>query len=1105
MPTGPCTPNAARTPRLARCLRTSILHSALRLLIALLISGAGFAIALVSATAHAQQPDAWSRLADTQFHHYGADAGLPSPITQAIGQDGDGFLWVGTQGGLGRWDGYRFQTYQPSAAPGSIPDGLITTLHTDPRGRLWIGTSAGGLARYDRDTDRFVTYPVGPHGLANPRVTAIADADGGALWIASPGGLDLLDPETGRITAYRHNPADPDSLPGNRVSALLRDRAGALWLGIARVGLYRRNPGSGRFQAVPLGTVAANSTAIASLFQDKSGNIWIGTEPGAYVLRPADTQPRPVIETERSAFDLQADFVETISAGAPGEVWLGTVGHGIVAVNTTTGNTRRILHEPNNPSALANDTIWSIYQDRSGGVWVGSTGDLGRLEENHASILSISGSQRPHTLAEPDVESILPIFDTSHTYTHKIWFGMGTKGIDIFDLARASVTNLAPNRSRPESALPEAYIVSLFQLGDEVFIGTAKGLYRADAHGNHISRVKLPGRDPADCVYAITAVHGKLWVGGCGDGLWAFDPAAKTPQVQHFGASQLTDPRIISLAAGANSDLWIGTRNGLNRLDIASGHVTRILPNHKDPHALQCAYIPSLLLDHRGRLWLSTQGGGIEVLVGWHDGQPTFRQISAAQGLPNQNVSSLLPDAEGRIWAYTEGGVVIVDPDNFATEVLGQADGLPSSIPWDHAAAALPTGELLFGTTGVSGITLIRPEKFRAWTYQPPVVVTEVRSGGKIVPSGGLNPPASNSQIPSQSPNPIPSQSLVPSTANSLAVEFAALDYSAPENNRYAYRLDGFDDDWVKTDSSHRLAAYTNLPPGHYVLHLRGTNRNGIWAERTLDLPIRVLPAWFQTLWFRLILALGAVLCIFTLVHGRTAYLRRRHQDLERLVASRTAELEQSKRNIELLASHDPLTGLPNRRQFNTDIARLAAHADRHQQGFALLLIDLDRFKQINDTLGHDAGDALLVEAGHRLHLAVRRPDSVCRLGGDEFAILIGDLADLISEQPPLHGQVPLAPNTHQAVDAICARIVDAFAAPVAFKSSRMKTTASIGVALYREHGVTPEALYKAADLALYEAKRSGANTWRWHPAHASVAPTLTPGVIQSASHASAS
>jgi diguanylate cyclase (GGDEF)-like protein len=145
-------------------------------------------------------------------------------------------------------------------------------------------------------------------------------------------------------------------------------------------------------------------------------------------------------------------------------------------------------------------------------------------------------------------------------------------------------------------------------------------------------------------------------------------------------------------------------------------------------------------------------------------------------------------------------------------------------------------------------------------------------------------------------------------------------------------------------------------------------------------------------------------------------------------------------------------------------LGQLSELARRRGTHFDLLLIDLDRFKQINDTLGHDAGDALLIEAAKRLRAAVRRSDSVFRLGGDEFAILLPDSSD----------------PDRAAVEATCRRIVDGFTAPIPFNGSNMKTSPSIGIASFPNDSTTQEGLYKAADVALYAAKQAGRNTWRW-------------------------
>ncbi len=336
------------------------------------------------------------------------------------------------------------------------------------------------------------------------------------------------------------------------------------------------------------------------------------------------------------------------------------------------------------------------------------------------------------------------------------------------------------------------------------------------------------------------------------------------------------------------------------------------------------------------------------------------------------------------------------------------------------------------------------------WSYHPPIVVTDVRVGGKRVPVGSFNGSEASSPV------------ILSPGANSVAVEFAALDYSAPQRNRYAYRLDGFDSDWTETEPNRRLAAYTNLPPGDYSLRLRGSNRDGVWADNVLTVPVRVLPAWYQTVAFRILAGVVFFALIVAVVQGRTLYLRRARRELERQVVERTAELRESQRQLQEIAYCDTLTALPNRRMFMEEFRELLVLAGLQSGRFALLLIDLDRLKHINDTLGHDVGDGLLIEAAIRLQAAVRKSDCVARLGGDEFAVLLT--------------QNPAATD----IEAVCKRIIESFAFEVLINGTKVKTSPSIGVAVYPEHGTAQDRLYKSADLALYEAKRMGGNRWCW-------------------------
>ena len=351
------------------------------------------------------------------------------------------------------------------------------------------------------------------------------------------------------------------------------------------------------------------------------------------------------------------------------------------------------------------------------------------------------------------------------------------------------------------------------------------------------------------------------------------------------------------------------------------------MPEAARPDSLSSGFITSLYTDRQQRLWVGTYGGGISILES--SAEPLrFRHMGKAQGMPDENINSLLEDRSGHVWASTDNGLARIDPATFKAQGLRRAEGVEFLTYWTGSAAHTSAGELLFG--GAGGMSIVRPEQFKAWTYKPPVVLTALRLGTQWLDQPQLAA--------------LPPEALeIPSDANSLAAEFAALDFSAPERNRYAYKLEGLDKQWMELDVGQRQLSYNNLPPGHYKLLLRGANRDGAWTEKELSLPLRVLPAWHQTWWFRVLAALLTVTGVVAVVQMRTRWLRQREQQLKHLVAERTAELErlslalaEKSRVLERASISDPLTGLHNRRFLTEHIdTALAASLPARARGQA--------------------------------------------------------------------------------------------------------------------------------------------------------------------------
>jgi ligand-binding sensor domain-containing protein/signal transduction histidine kinase len=849
------------------------------------------------------KPERWRTLADPGFEHIGTEQGLPHPVATALAEDGDGFLWVGTRRGLARWDGYRFKVWLANANdPHALPDNFIQTLYRDRHGQLWIGCGNGALVRYDRGSDRFETLNNSAIGGAGA-IWAIAEDGGDGIWFGRDNGLHHVDAKGGKLSHWRQQAGALRGLPDNRVRALLRSKDGTLWLGTG-AGLVRRaasdtRPGDGGFLPVVLGTTPlASSIAsvkapeVRSLLQARDGRIWVSVQQqGVYLLDPHNGHSAMLRRDQGSGVLAESQFVLAMAQTAQGEIWLAAHGQGLLLADQDGRLGRRMQHQHALPGSLLDDMVSAILPDRSGLLWVATQRGLSRIDPGQNAVLTLYGrANREDGLADADIESVLAAADG------RIWLGLANHGVDIIDPGAQSLHGLRPQvgqASQFETALPAVKISALAQEGaGAILLGSARGVYRADAAGSGVRRLDLTPRNPTSVVFAMQVTGKQIWLGGL-DGLWQGNPAANSASRLPDGL-QLSDQRVAVIETAADGAIWIGTGHGLNRWQPSTRTLESILPNLADAGALASGDITTLLFDRQGHLWVGSIGGGIQILTGRNAaGQPRFLRLGLEQGLPSLNIHKLLLDDAGQVWASSDAGIVQIDAVKLRGKVLQRADGLLIDSYISGSGARTAHGELLFG--GHGGLTVVRPALLPRASHAPPVVVSEIRIGGKTVAAAAFNQP--NQGAPAAT-------LLIPAHNNHFSVQFAALDYSSPANNRHAWRLEGYDDNWIETDASQRLAAYTNLAPGAYHLHLRGSNRHGEWSPHEINIPLRVLPAWYQTWWCHSLEALLALLALIALVQGRTGYLRRAKNALEGEVARRTGELVAANQNLRQ-ANHD--------------------------------------------------------------------------------------------------------------------------------------------------------------------------------------------------------
>ncbi len=809
----------------------------------------------------------WDNLAAPTFEHIGAEQGLPHSGATAVIQDKDGFIWVGTQGGLTRWDGYQFRVYRHLEHDQfSLPHNFVQILFLDAGGQLWIGTNGGGLARYDREQDRFVRYLLAMDGVSHHTVYCIENDGAGGIWVGLREGLMHLGADGKQVGYYRHKANDANSLPNDVVRGLVLDKQTRLWAG-THEGLVVFDPTKNGFVAAP--RLDQPIRSIVALLLGADGRIWIGTNGyGAMVFQPPTGQLTMIPTVPAGAPANAHARISSIGAMNSRQVWIGTISGGIFAVDNQSLRTRILRRNPTIPSSLGHNSVWGLARDRSGLIWVAHEHGLSRYRDQDA-ILTIAGIGDPGE-GDFEVASILPLHDAS------ILLG-GTQGVGKIAPDTQQWRMLNTRNTKGINALQGMSVMALAESGHgQIFLGSPRGLYRFDSQ-QQIVPMGLGELDKSfDSIRSLLLDKNQLWL-GTGNGLILYDLAYAQARWA-IGSEGLRGRRIVALKHGRGNNLWLTTRDGgLYRYDSADHTLKNYRNDARDASSISCNGTSSILYDSRGWLWVACQGGGVNLVRQPEAAGPLkFERIST--NLPSDIVNTVLEDNQGDIWLSTDEGLALISHRTLAVQAFQRADGVAANGFWVNSGMKTAQGELIFGSS--ASITVVRPERLQALNYAVPVVLTSVQVNGKALVSSRFNQANGGEKM-----------LIVPAGSHSLAVGFAALDYSAPERNRYAYQLQGYDANWIDTPASQRQASYANLPPGEYQLRLRGSNQRGVWSSQEPVLTIRVLAAWYQTGLFYFMMALLAVSSLGGVVQVRTRILRQRQRELEVQVAERTTQL----------------------------------------------------------------------------------------------------------------------------------------------------------------------------------------------------------------------
>jgi signal transduction histidine kinase/ligand-binding sensor domain-containing protein len=806
-----------------------------------------------------------------------AQSELAAEVVTSIYQDRAGFLWIGSRAGLILYDGHASIVFEHDASdPSSIVDNAIRTVFEDRRGFLWIGTNAGGLDRLDRTSWTFQHHrhdSSDPRSLAHDSVYAVVEDRDGRFWVGTQGGLNRLDPSSGRFERFPAGPAGPRD---DYVAGLHLDREGALWIATVGGGLARRDPTTGGFTSFRHDPAAARSLPADSVFgiaEDGQGRLWLATSNG-----PGRMDPRAgSFDGFRlpGAADPRTQITTGIAVDADGGVWATSLTAGLFRYDAATDRFEAHPFRSGIPGATA-ERIVALSADRQGNVWVGTWGaGLGRVSPRARSVGTLAGGAR-----DGDITAVL------EDSRGRLWLGSTRNIVWADDHAGAS------------TAVPGTPLSLCEDRQGDVWIGSTGGLSRF-----HVARGVLEPVTTGGGTGWVWALHvdrrGRLWLGSGGGGLHRRREDGTFERFVHDAAdpNSLSDDYVTSILEDGRGTLWVGTRSGgLSAFDETAGRWTRHRPDPLDERSLSHHNVTALLEGRDGSVWVGTGGAGVNrVDRGLGTPAIAFTRFSEKDGLIDDNVVSLAEDADGTVWVGTRRGLSRFDPRRRVFVNYGADDGL-ASVELQMGAASRGRSRIYFGTH--RGVVVV-PQGTPFLDPRPaPTVLTSLRT-----PSGPIatdRPPweASRIELP---------------YGRVVSFEFTTLDYGDHRRHRYAYRLEPSNDEWIDL-GARRDITFTGLDPGAFTLRVRGRTDQGVWSETAPPLAIRVIPPFWMTLWFRL-LAAGAFVALGVAAHVvRTASLQRRNRELVELKEQRERALEEARTSQQALGeAYQRLRGLTAR------------------------------------------------------------------------------------------------------------------------------------------------------------------------------------------------
>lgn len=834
------------------------------------------------------------------FENYNTSHGLSQVSINAIAEDEQGFIWVATQSGLNRFDGYQFRNYKSRKGTNSLPSNFLTHITVD-KNTLWIGTQLTGVSAYDKNTDTFTHYghePNNTNTVSDNFVHVIHRDSADNIWIGNQNGLDLWHPASNSFIRFNERFSELKGLP---VQAIEEGNASTLWLGTQQ-GLFMLDIVNNTLTPVALPklkSAQSNNINVLSLHLDKANALWVGTNAGLYKIssyRDPGTQQKQVnINTD---FQLYAkDFnqaqylsVNDLKSNAQNDLWLATETQGICELRNNEFVIRCQTANPNNPMALQSNSVQSIHFDKRGELWVGTAASgLGKYVQNSKNFTTV----RQGLMSQGGLSG--KIIFAIEGDEEKLWLGSLTKGITEYDRKTGEANYYLAEEDNDQS-IKENGVAGLFKEGEHLWIGyrNVTGMTRLNLvtqEYQHYEFYHKADLSPLRVRKIMRSHSGKLLLVGPDSGLISFD--THTGDYEHF-YHQPNNPKSIPSSYMFNLEqstdfIWLSADNGLIRFDEKSQTFTHfIIPAEDNIEATN--YLFDVHVSSDEDIWIGSLNGfhHLSTQTG------NFTSYYAKDGLPNVEVDNVMTDNEGHLWLATNNGLSYFNKETKRFESYFVEDGIQHN---EHAVGAKfkdDEGKIYFG--GVEGFTFFNPNTFLRLNRDIQPKITALYVGNKEItqdndPYGLLPKPIYD----------IKELTFSAAQATLFAFAFSANDYLAPQKIHYQYKMQGLINEWVDVSTDRRQVSFTGLSPGSYQLMLRARYPGSQWSDKTQSLLINITPPMWQSWWAYTLYALLILLYINRYLQQQKQKVKQKEETnkkLEFMVDERTKELKNKNQEV---------------------------------------------------------------------------------------------------------------------------------------------------------------------------------------------------------------